>query len=319
MFLEQSKIAVVGVLVLLLGVPVVSAVESFSDLAVSHPNYTAIMDLKTRGIISGYPDGTFRPEQAVNRVEALKIILNAANIDSGTAIRKAAFSDISQTEWYAPYLNKAYDLGIVEGYIDGTFRPTQTLNLVENLKMLLEAYKTDMSVVTQPASNMFADAFADQWYAKYVEYAKEKKLIVADSENNVYPGQGMTRGKLAETAYRLIVVKENKLLYFGQPIADETIVAPEGGRDDKLQVNISSSAFSVTDLLVQVGTTVRWTNLDTQAHNVTSATFKSPTLNNGDSYEFTFNKEGTFNYYCSLHPSMTGKIIVKPAYLVPTI
>jgi len=317
-FAIKSFFMALGAFVLFLQVPLALAIEAFSDVNSAHPNYTAIMDLKGRGMISGYPDGSFKPDQPVNRVEALKIILNAANIDAASATRKAPFSDIAQDQWYAPFLNKAYDLGIVEGYADGAFKPTQTVNLVENLKMLLATYKIDLSAVTV-SSNIYADAFADQWYAKYVQYAKDKKLIVADAENMIYPGQGMTRGKLAELAYRLIYITENDLEYFGQVVSDEDLPTPPSGRDDTLQVNISATSFSVPDLLVPLGTTVRWTNLDTKQHNVTSASFKSPNLNNGDSYEYTFNSEGTFNYYCSLHPAMTGKITVKPAYMVPTI
>lgn len=314
-------IFVVGAVSLFVNMGIVVAFENFNDVNTAHPNYTAIMDLRDRGVIDGYPDGTFKPEQTVNRVEALKIILNAAGVDSSTAGRVANFSDIDQTQWYAPFLNKAYDLGVVEGYVDGTFKPTQTVNLVENLKILLGAYKVDLSEVTV-TENLFADAFADQWYAKYVQYAKDKKLIEGDSDNKVYPGQGMTRAKLAETSYRFIQVTENNLDYFGQvkaPVSDEIIVAPPGGRDDTLQINISASGFSVKDLLVPVGGAVRWTNTDSVKHNVTNTGFSSPDLATGDSYVHVFNKEGTFNYFCSLHPSLTGKITVKPAYMVPTI
>lgn len=311
----------VGVCSMFVSMGTVAAVDNFSDVSIAHPNYNAIMDLRVRGVIDGYPDGTFKPEQTVNRVEALKIILNAAGIDSTTAGRVANFSDIDITQWYMPYLNMAYDLGVVEGYVDGTFKPAQTVNLVENLKILLASYKVDLSEVTV-TGNMFADAYADQWYAKYVQYAKDKKLIEGDAENNVYPGQGMTRAKWAEVAYRFIQVTENDLDYFGQvkpPVSDETLVIPPGGRDDTLQINISASGFSVKDLLVPVGGKVRWTNTDSVKHNVTNTNFSSSDLATGESYEYVFNTEGTFNYFCSLHPILTGKITVKPAHMVPTI
>jgi plastocyanin len=312
---------------LLLFVPAVSALvpDLFSDVHSDNPNYTAINDLKTRGIISGYPDGTFKPDQVVNRVEALKIILNSAKVDSTTFTRKASFSDISQTEWYAPFLNKAYDLGIVEGYTDGTFKPNQTVNLVENLKILLNTYKIDLSAVTTP-SNMFADAFADQWYAKFVQYAKDKKLIEADAANKVYPAQGMTRGKLAEVAYRLITIREQGLDYFGQvknptaPAFDEQL--PNTVWDGTLDINITGFKFVKSNLLVPQGAKVRWTNNDSVNHQIvsdTSGVFSSAVLKPGDTFVTTFNDLGTFSYHCSIHPSMTGTIDVKPAQQVPTI
>ncbi len=316
----------VSVLALLLFAPNTMALVPlvFSDVPSDHPNYNAINDLRFRDIISGYPDGTFKPDQVVNRVEAMKIILNAAKIDSTTSTRNAPFTDISQSEWYAPYLNKAYDLGIIEGYTDGTFKPTQTVNLVENLKILLNTYKINLSSVVT-TTNPFADAFADQWYAKYVQYAKDKKLILADAENKVYPAQGMTRGKLAELAYRLIIVQEQKLDYFGQvkdvpPLADEQLVNTVW--DNTLDISISSSKFSVSNLLVPQGAKVRWINNDSVDHQIVSDTagkFSSNVLKSGDSFTFTFNELGTFGYHCALHPSMTGSLNVKLPHQVPTI
>ncbi len=189
------------------------ATNDFSDVSQTSPYYTAITDLKTRGIISGYPDGTFRPDQEVNRAEALKIILLGAGINTGSSSATAHFSDTSSTAWYAPYLNKAVELGIVQGYPDGTFQPAQTVNLVENLKMLLVAKNVALSNVTV-TQNPYADAFSGQWYSKFVEYAKDKNLIDADPQNKIYPAQGMTRGKLAETLYRLLYIQDNGLSSF---------------------------------------------------------------------------------------------------------
>jgi len=77
-------------------------------------------------------------------------------------------------------------------------------------------------------------------------------------------------------------------------------------------VNIQNMAFSPSTLTVPVGTTVTWKNLDNVAHHVVSDTgaFDSGVLNNGQSFNFTFTKAGNYPYHCSIHPSMTGTIIV---------
>lgn len=306
-------------LVAFLFVPV-QAMEmaGFSDVPSNHPNYTAIMDLRQRGVISGYPDGTFKPDQSVNRVEALKIILNSADIEAAGSTVKANFSDTASDQWYGLFLNKAVELKIVAGYPDGTFKPTQTVNLVENLKMLLNAHGENMSSIVVN-SDPFADASKTEWFAKFVQYAKDKKLIEGDNLNKVYPAQGMTRGKLAEVAYRLIFIKENGLDYFGQ--VKEGTPAPGVNEEVVLQVNIKDFAFNKAEMTIPQGITVRWINADSVDHDVTSSTgkFESPTLSNGDTWEHTFNDLGTFEYFCSLHPAMKGKIIVKPADQVPTI
>ncbi|MFE0186784.1 cupredoxin family copper-binding protein [Streptomyces sp. NPDC059008] len=79
-------------------------------------------------------------------------------------------------------------------------------------------------------------------------------------------------------------------------------------------VMIADFAFSPATLTVDKGTTVTWTNEDSAPHTVTSdgsGPLNSPTLDTGGSYTFTFNSAGTYNYYCDIHPSMQGTVIVK--------
>jgi len=183
-----------------------AASGDFSDVPASNPNYTAIMYLKNLGIIQGYPDGSFKPNQTINRVEALKIILLSSKTNITSSAGTSGFRDVDNSAWYAKYILTGVQLGILQGYPDGSFKPDQTVNLVENLKMLFKAQNVDLSTVVVP-QNPYADAFSNQWYSKYVEYAKEKNIIQADGYNKIYPGQGMSRGKMAEVLYRLIYVQ----------------------------------------------------------------------------------------------------------------
>jgi len=79
-----------------------------------------------------------------------------------------------------------------------------------------------------------------------------------------------------------------------------------------VQVNIRDFAFEPGLILITAGTTVRWTNLDATPHTVTGDTgvFDSGTLQNGDSFEFTFDQPGAYDYSCSFHPAMTGRVVV---------
>jgi hypothetical protein len=186
-----------------------AAAGDFSDVPVTHKNHTAIMELKSLGVIQGYPDGTFKPEQNVNRAEALKIILLGSDITVDAANNQKSFNDVEPGSWYVPYIIKAVQLGIIQGYPDGSFKPAQTLNLVENLKMLLLTNNIDLTKITV-TQNPYKDAFANQWYAKYLQYAKDKNLIDADRGNFIYPAGEMTRGKLAEVMYRLIYIQKDQ-------------------------------------------------------------------------------------------------------------
>lgn len=78
-------------------------------------------------------------------------------------------------------------------------------------------------------------------------------------------------------------------------------------------VEIGNFTFKAPTLTVKPGTTVTWTNGDDIPHTVVSKTgvFRSKVLDTGDRFSFTFAKPGSFGYFCSLHPHMTGTIIVK--------
>lgn len=78
-------------------------------------------------------------------------------------------------------------------------------------------------------------------------------------------------------------------------------------------VTIDNFTFKAPVVTVRPGTTVTWTNGDDIPHTVVSkdGVFKSKVLDTGDRFSFTFAKPGQFSYFCSLHPHMTGTVIVK--------
>jgi len=79
-----------------------------------------------------------------------------------------------------------------------------------------------------------------------------------------------------------------------------------------VDVEIFASAFNPPTLNVVNGTTVRWTNKDSATYVITGKGFRSPELNRWDSWNYTFNETGTFEYNCSLHPFIKlGRIIVE--------
>jgi plastocyanin len=81
------------------------------------------------------------------------------------------------------------------------------------------------------------------------------------------------------------------------------------------EVKIDNFSFGPEVTTVAVGTTVTWTNRDDIPHTVVSTddpkTFKSKVLDTDEKFSFTFSKAGTYAYFCSIHPKMTGKVIVK--------
>jgi len=90
-----------------------------------------------------------------------------------------------------------------------------------------------------------------------------------------------------------------------QPVA---VAAQTGPR-----IEITKHKFSRPTLTVPAGTTVTWLNRDEDVHTVVSTTqaFRSAGLETDEAYSYTFTKPGVYEYFCTLHPLMTGKVIVK--------
>src|SRR5256885_7210736 len=86
-------------------------------------------------------------------------------------------------------------------------------------------------------------------------------------------------------------------------------------KPETAEVKIDNFTFGPAALTVPVGTTVTWINKDDIPHTVVSTddpkTFKSRVLDTDEKFSFTFSKPGTFPYFCSIHPKMTGKVIVQ--------
>jgi plastocyanin len=81
------------------------------------------------------------------------------------------------------------------------------------------------------------------------------------------------------------------------------------------EVKIGNFTFAPQRITVKAGTTVIWINEDDIPHTVASSSklFKSKALDSEDKFSFTFTTPGTYEYFCSLHPHMTGAIVVEPA------
>ena len=100
----------------------------------------------------------------------------------------------------------------------------------------------------------------------------------------------------------------------GAALATQKARASAAAPEQIAEVKIDNFSFSPQTLTVAPGTTVKWTNRDDIPHTVVSndkVTFKSKVLDTDESFSFTFTKPGTFDYFCSIHPKMTAKVVVQ--------
>jgi len=168
------------------------AFAAFSDVPNTHPNYEAITYVQTQNIVEGYADGTFHPDNAVNRAEFTKIITEAYY--KGQATGDNCFSDVG-TEWFAKYICFSKTFNFIGGYSDGSFHPGNNINFAEATKILVNV----KGLTVTPDLNF--------WYKPYVEKLAEVNAIPASITSF---SQKVTRGEMAEMVYRLKADVTNK-------------------------------------------------------------------------------------------------------------
>ncbi|MEK7548081.1 MAG: S-layer homology domain-containing protein, partial [Patescibacteria group bacterium] len=139
--------------------------KTFPDVGDNEIYKTGIEFLASNGIINGYPDGTYKPLNPINRAEMLKIIAEGSaklnNLSSGefdAYSSQNCFSDVKANQWFTKYVCYAKDKGWVEGYENGKyFRPVQNVTFVESLK------------ITYKGMNVSYNVNATPWYKDLVE------------------------------------------------------------------------------------------------------------------------------------------------------
>jgi len=165
----------------------VSATGTPKDIATNQYR-ESIQYLYDNGVVWGYADGTFGPDREINRAEIMKIILGASvdNIGSG----KNCFPDV-RDEWFAKYVCYAISYGIVKGYADGTFKPSQNVSFAEALKMVLGSFDKNVG-----------QAWSDAWYQPYFDFVHNNNIF---SKYGLLPNKNITRGEMAYLVHQLML------------------------------------------------------------------------------------------------------------------
>ncbi len=182
---------------------------TFPDVSEDHPNRAAINKLAEREIIAGYPDGTFKPDDEINRAELTKMVV-ASRLEPDPDEYKNCFPDVTD-QWFAPYICYAKEQGWVDGYDDGRFKPNQEITRVESIKVVLEVLFEGIEEGEEFDGQPVLDVGFEKWYSKYFIFADNRDLLdkqhitVSDDGYNYYPSDNISRKEVAESIYRSIM------------------------------------------------------------------------------------------------------------------
>jgi rare lipoprotein A len=210
---------------------------NFDDIQEDYIYYNSIETLTEKKCINGYEDNTFRPDQKVNRAEAIKIILtcldlpniyteqtftvpngtkvivgnNESEVESETEVKfkipfnadnygDLSFKDIQADDWYVPFLKEAVVRKVITGYNDNTIRPFQSVNKAELYTILYRLTPAELKEVK--AEEALSDDIASgYWYYDPLQFALENQLLTTNEEKLVTPLKELTRANVAHFVY----------------------------------------------------------------------------------------------------------------------
>lgn len=228
----------------------------YTDVDTSTPESAAISLLTAEEVVRGYDDGTFRPQQQLNRAEFLKIVIETVYtnfIEAYIGPDESCFADVPLDAWFMPYACFGEEQGIVSGYPDARLpkdkwplRPERNVNYAEALKILSELYEYQLT--NEPG---------DQWYDPYYRAAIEHGTAL--SINLPFDAE-LTRGQMARLAAAFLAESQGQLKNYRLAERGE-YVAPSSSSESSASSSSASSmpSSSVSSAMSSSSSSVAFT------------------------------------------------------------
>lgn len=177
------------------GVDAAAAAETggFTDVAADTPNSAFINYLAQQGVISGFPDQTFRPLEGVTRAQAAVVLARSLNLDT-QGITESGFGDVPVGHWAFAAVGAAVRDGYLSGYPDGTFRPDQPITRAEGISLAMRLSREPLPAVALP---QLEDLTNEHWAAGTVAAALDAGIAKLKDKTRFEPAAELTRGDLA--------------------------------------------------------------------------------------------------------------------------
>lgn len=187
-----------------------SAYAAYTDVPAYADYYMPALRLQDLGIISGYSDGSFQPDNSITRAEFTKIVVCMMDkeTEARASMSTSGFFDVPQGSWSAPYINYAVQKEILSGYSDGSFGPNRTISFAEAVTILLRTLGYQEGEVGYFWPNNYVNAAASLGMSAGLSYA---------------PDTPLTRGSAAILTDRALFTKPSAVSYANSDTYLETI------------------------------------------------------------------------------------------------
>lgn len=203
---SKSTLCALALTVQMAAMPLIALAAFFPDTQANWAR-SAIQTLSDQGIITGYPDGTFRPEGLITRAEFSAIMVKALGL-SPTSTGTQTFRDVPSTYWAYPSIETVRSAGLVSGYPGGLFLPTRSISRAEALAILANAARIPMAndaTTNQILANYRDSASIPAWARPGVAATIQSGIYTNDpaAGNAISPLQPATRAEVAASVQNL--------------------------------------------------------------------------------------------------------------------
>jgi len=178
----------------------------FKDVPATSWTFTAVTDLSARGLVTGYEDGKFHPDNAVTRAEYAKLVCSALGV-APDAVTSDPFKDVTITHWAAGYIAAAVGKGWLTGYPGGLFKPDEPVSVAQALVVITRSQRWN-DTATLP----YADVQPGYWAHAFIEACFTKGIIKnpdpgIESGGKLSPEGHCTRAQACVLLSRLLALK----------------------------------------------------------------------------------------------------------------
>ncbi|MGC5772508.1 polysaccharide lyase family 8 super-sandwich domain-containing protein [Paenibacillus pabuli] len=173
---------------------------SFTDIA-EHWAKSAILSAAGMKLVSGYPDGTFKPNTAITRAEFTFMLAKALKLEGASSV--AAFTDEAKIDgWAKQEIANAVEAGIVSGYADGSFRPNARITRAEMAAMIARALK--LSAEAGATTGFADDKDIPKWAKGAIEAVRKLDIVSGRGDNKFVPKGTATRAEAVTILVRIL-------------------------------------------------------------------------------------------------------------------
>ncbi len=181
--------------------------QVYSDIDQKYWAANAITFLTKKGIIKGYPDGTFRPDETVTRAEFVTLLVKLLNMNTATNA-SLPYSDMNTNHWAYRNIKISNDAGLIKGYPDGTFKPENTVKKAEVMSIVSKIsninYDLSDKEVNAVLDPYFDKKFVPKWAVLSTAKAIKEKLVTNHAFSEfVLANKNSTRSEVASMLYNV--------------------------------------------------------------------------------------------------------------------